>query len=88
MTTTRTLADAIRQMSKKDREAFSRVMGANIASNPSRVQTVAEYIASHDVKTERRTSKRGVELIKVHYPTGVVKEYEVANISRTNAFEY
>lgn len=84
----KTLADCIKQMSPKDRAALRRATGANLApSEPNTWQTVAEYIKTHDVKTERRTSKRGIELIKVWYPTGAVKEYQADNIDRTIAFE-
>lgn len=51
-------------------------------------KTVAEYIeANPEVKTERRISKKGVELVKVYYPTGAVKEYPVEHINTTTAFE-
>lgn len=87
----KTLADCIKQMRPKDRAALRRATGANLApyepNEPHPWQTVAEYIKTHDVKTERRTSKRGIELIKVWYPTGAVKEYQADNIDRTIAFE-
>lgn len=49
-------------------------------------ETVEQYIQRTNCKTERRTSKRGVELIKVFFENGAVKEYELANIDRTTAF--
>ena len=53
-----------------------------------KMQTVAEYIESHpEVKTERRISKKGVELVKVYYHTGAVKEYPVDHIHTTTAFD-
>lgn len=58
-----------------------------IHDEADKMQSVAEYIATHDVKTERRVSKRGIDLIKVYYPSGKVAEYEVANLERTTAFE-
>lgn len=78
--------DCLRQMSQKDRDALARVLGAN-HSTPHPLQTVEQYLSTHEVKTERRTSKRGVELIKVHYSSGKVKEYEFARINKTCAFE-
>lgn len=50
-------------------------------------ETVAEYIKRTGVKTERRISKRGTELIKVFYLSGTVKEYPVQHIDNTNAME-
>jgi hypothetical protein len=83
----KTLVDYYKSMSKKDRAVWGRIFRERKETTPN-VQTVAEYIATHDVKTEKRISKKGVELIKVYYPTGAVKEYETRNIDRTNAFEY
>lgn len=83
----KTLVDYYKSMTKKDRAAWDRIF-RNHEKTPSNIQTVAEYIITHNVKTEKRTSKKGIELIKVYYPTGIIKEYEANNIDRTSAFEY
>lgn len=49
-------------------------------------ETVEQYINRTNCQTERRTSKRGVELIRVFFENGAVKEYELANIDRATAF--
>lgn len=57
-------------------------------SHVSRVETLAEHIEKHNLKTEERTSKRGVRLIKVYFENGVVREYEKAHIDTTKAFGF
>lgn len=83
----KTLVDYYKNMTKKDRAAWDRLF-KNHEETTSNIQTVAEYIATHNIKTEKRISKKGIELIKVYYPTNVVKEYELCNIDSTRAFEY
>lgn len=83
----KTLVDYYKSMTKKDRVAWNRIF-RNHEETISNVQTVTEYIATHNIKTEKRTSKKGIDLIKVYYPTNVVKEYELCNIDHTRAFEY
>lgn len=82
----KTLADYYMSLNKRDKEAFERVLGSH--DTQCNVQTVAEYIATHDIKTERRISKKGVELIRVYYPTGITKEYEVVRINDISAYEF
>lgn len=85
----RTLADYYMSLNARDKEAFRKVFrscGGTTTETESKVQTVAEYIATHDVKTERRTSGKGTELIKVYYENGTVKEYPIEHIERTHAF--
>lgn len=53
---------------------------------PEHVETLAEHIAAHNLKTEERTSKRGVELVKVFFENGIVREYEKARINTTTFF--
>lgn len=52
---------------------------------PFEFMTVAEYIKQDGIKTERRISKNGAEIIKVFYPSGVVKEYPASQIETTAA---
>ena len=75
----------IMNMSNEEIAILKRMM--NTKAVERNFETVAEYIENHDVKTERRTSKKGVELIKVFYPTGKVAEYEASRIDSTVAFE-
>ena len=84
----KTLADYYKGLSARDKAAFRRVTGADIKPTESRFQTVAEYISTHEVKTERRISKKGTELIKVFYENGTVKEYPIEHINRTTAFVF
>lgn len=72
-------------MNNKDIAILKRMMSTKAVERD--FETVAEYIENHGVKTERRTSKKGIELIKVFYPTGKVAEYEASRINSTVAFE-
>lgn len=72
-------------MSHKDTLTLARMMNPE-PSEPSRFETVSEYIERTGCKTERRTSRKGVELIKVFYHTGDVKEYPLEHIARTCTF--
>lgn len=83
----RTLADYYKGLSKRDKEAFKRVWGADTKKTNRQFQTVAEYISTHNVKTEYRTSKKGEQLVKVFYENGTIKEYPVKHIDSTTAFE-
>lgn len=47
--------------------------------------TVRQYIEKHQPRTEKRTSKKGIELIKVFYSNGTIKEYPIDHIDRTIA---
>lgn len=80
----------LKGMTHKDTQILVNMLSMQFEKKTkSSVQTVKEYIESHpEVKTERRISKKGTELIKVYYPTGVTKEYPVEHIERTCAFEY
>lgn len=71
-------------MTKRDLNKLSKLFGYGKSEKP---ETVAEYIERTGVKTERRISKRGTELIKVFYQNGAVKEYPVQHIDSTNAME-
>lgn len=72
-------------MTKREWKALANLLNTPASEVP---ETVAEYIERTGVRTERRTSKKGVDLIKVFYPTGIVKEYEVSRIAaiEANAF--
>lgn len=73
-------------MNTKDINTLKNLLNTEVTGE--NLETVAEYIKNHDVKTETRTSKKGVELIKVFYPTGKVAEYDVSKIESTTAFEF
>lgn len=76
-------------MSLKDWKTLGKILNPTLSECDNKIPTVAEYIEAHpDVKTERRISKKGTELIKVYYPTGKVTEYPVQHINNTAAFEY
>lgn len=74
-------------MNTKDINTLKGILNTEVRGGKD-CETVAEYIKNHDVKTERRTSKKGIELVKVFYPTGKIAEYEVSKLDRTIAFEF
>lgn len=76
-------------MSIKDWKTFGKIMNPATTNYVSKFETVEEYIKSHpDAVTNRRVSKKGVELVEVTYHTGKVAEYPVKHLSNTTAFEY
>jgi hypothetical protein len=79
----------IHGMSIRDWKILGKLMNMNQPEVEKNYQTVAEYISNHpESVTNRRTSKKGVELIEITYPTGKVTEYPVKHIDTTIAFEY
>ena len=73
----------------KDWKTLGKIMNPSTTDYGVKVETVEEYIKSHpDAVTNIRTSKKGVELVEVTYPTGKVMEYPVMHLSNTTAFEY
>lgn len=76
-------------MSIKDWKTFGKIMNPEKTNYVSKFETVEEYIKSHpNAVTNRRVSKKGVELVEVTYHTGKVTEYPVRHLSTTTAFEY
>lgn len=75
----------LRDMNKRDLEAFKRVWG--IGLEPEHTESLAEYVAETGCKTEERTSKRGVHLTKVYFPSGRVQEYETEHMATTTFFQ-
>lgn len=69
--------------SKKDIEALGRLY----SYEHCHTQTLAEYVAETGCKTEERTSKRGVHLTKVYFPSGRVQEFETEHMTTTYAFQ-
>lgn len=49
-------------------------------------ETLAEHIATNNLKTEERTTARGIVLIKVYFRNGIVREYEKSHINTTKSF--
>lgn len=75
----------LRDMNKRDLEAFKRIWGVGL--EPGHTQTLAEYVEETGCKTEERTSKRGVHLTKVYFPSGRVQEYETEHMATTTFFQ-
>jgi len=70
-------------MTHKDSMILARMMNPKPREYADRFETVKEYIERTGCKTDLRMSKKGVELIKVYYHTGDVKEYPLDQIGRT-----
>ena len=49
-------------------------------------ETLAEHIEANRLRTEERTSKRGIQLVKVYFENGIVREYEKAHLGTTTFF--
>ena len=76
-------------MSIKDWKTFGKIMNPATTNYVTKFETVEEYIKSHpNAVTNRRVSKKGVELVEVTYRTGKIAEYPVKHLSNTTAFEY
>ena len=75
----------LRNMSKRDLEAFKRVWGVGL--EPRHTESLAEYVEETGCKTEERTSKRGVHLTKIYFPSGRVQEFETEHMTTTYAFQ-
>lgn len=76
-------------MGIKDWKILGGIMNPVTTYYGVKFETVEEYIKGHpDAVTNRRTSKNGVELVEVTYPTGRVVEYPARHLSNTTAFEY
>jgi hypothetical protein len=76
-------------MSIKDWKKLGEIMNPATTDYGIKFETVAEYIEKHpEAVTNRRVSKKGVELIEVTYPTGKVKEYPANHIDTATACEY
>lgn len=76
-------------MKLKDWNILGKILNPPTTNCNVRFETVEEYIANHpESVTDRRLSKKGIELIQVTYPTGKVKEYPLMHLSTTTAFEY
>lgn len=76
-------------MTIKDWKMLGKIMNPSTASYGVEFETVEKYIKNHPYSvTNRRISKKGVELVEVTYPTGKVTEYPVMHLSNTTAFEY
>lgn len=62
---------------------------AKMLNTPSvgHVETLKEYLENNpEVEREYHTSKRGIELVTIHFPNGKVRTYEVNHINTTTAF--
>lgn len=77
----KTFVDCVMSMKKKDLDSFKRLYSAK--GGDPRHCTVAEYIATHNVRTETRVSKKGIPMIKVFYENGVVKEYPAHKLTNS-----
>jgi hypothetical protein len=77
------MAAYVKALTPTNKAAFKRIMNPGKAEKP---ETLAEYIKRTGCKTEERTSKKGVELIKVYFENGKVAEYEKKHINTTIAF--
>lgn len=78
-----TMAAYVKALTPKNREALKKIMNPGEVKKP---ETLAEYIKRTGCKTEERTSKKGVELIKVYFENGKIAEYEKKHINTTTAF--
>ena len=78
-----TMAAYVKALTPKNRKALKNIMNPGKAEKP---ETLAEYIDRTGCKTEERTSKKGVELIKVYFENGKIAEYEKKHISTITAF--
>lgn len=70
-------------LSKRDQDAWRRLLAVK---DIKPTESLADYIARTSVKTETRTSKRGVSLTKVFFEDGSIKEYQTEHLSTTYAF--
>lgn len=75
----------LRDMSKRDLEAFKRVWGVGL--EPGHTESLAEYVAKTACKTTERISKRGKSLTTVYFPSGRVQEFETEHMTTTYAFQ-
>ena len=76
-------------MTIKDWKTLGKIMNPSKVDDGVKFETIEEYIKNHpNSVTNRRISKKGVELVEVTYPTGKVIEYPAMHLSNTTAFEY
>ena len=76
-------------MTTKQWDTLRKIMNPETTDYGKRFETVAEYIEKHpESVTNRRVSKKGVEIVEITYPTGKVAEYPVNHVHNTTAFEY
>lgn len=80
---TATMVTYVKALTPKNRKALKKIMNPGKVEKP---ETLAEYIQRTGCKTEERTSKKGVELIKVYFENGKIAEYEKKHINTTTAF--
>ena len=79
----------IHGMSIKDWKTLGKILNPTTTDCGCRFDTVVAYIENHpECVTNRRVSTKGTEIVEVTYTTGKVKEYPVAQIATTTAFEY
>jgi hypothetical protein len=78
-----TMAAYVKALTPKNREALKKIMNPGKVEKP---ETLAEYIQRTGCKTEERTSKKGVELIKVYFENGKIAEYEKKHINTITAY--
>ena len=70
-------------LSKKDKNAWNHIF----INNPvEKVETLKDYIARTGCRTETRKSKKGIEVIKVYFEDGKIKEYEKSRIDTITSF--
>jgi hypothetical protein len=76
-------------MTINDWKILGKIMNPDTTNYGNKFKTVEEYIKFHpETVTNKRVSKKGVELVEVTYPTGKVTEYPVRHLANTTAYEY
>lgn len=53
---------------------------------PPHTETLKEHIKKNNLTTEERTSTRGIQLVKVYFANGLVREYEKKHLDTIKFF--